>query len=389
MPDGPSETRRRIERVAFHNFNHGEIAHGDLMADYFPEDRDVSADEADRYNADERLPDELPPVKPPSAGFIVQLFFVPALIVLAVVGVWVLFGKLASGDRDWRSLVTEMRSSNTHRRDRAATALAHMLRNDERSGAAGQQLARNPEVATELANLLDERLQLRSPSDNDLSQQAFLARTLGFLEVPRVVLPVLREAMQPEQDRDVRKNAIAAIALVAGRAVERGAPLDDAKLVDDLVRISSDPDPLVRQLGAFTLGVIPAPESKQRLRVMISDSDANARINAAVGLARQNSTEGVPVFKVVLGDAADPVDEDEARGESLEERRRNADIENFERSVAVKNALKAVCDLAAELSAKQQAELLALIRPLADDHPHQRIRLDALRAIRALEEPVR
>ena len=33
---------------------------------------------------------DLPPVEPPSAAFIVQLFVVPAMIVIAVVGVWAL-----------------------------------------------------------------------------------------------------------------------------------------------------------------------------------------------------------------------------------------------------------------------------------------------------------
>ena len=50
------------------------------------------------------LPD-LPPVEAPSAGFIVQLFVIPAVIVLVVVVVWLLFGKLAGGERDAMSYV--------------------------------------------------------------------------------------------------------------------------------------------------------------------------------------------------------------------------------------------------------------------------------------------
>ena len=49
-------------------------------------------------------PEELPPVTPPSAGFIVQLFLIPALIVLAVAAVIGLFGKLADADNDWKQL---------------------------------------------------------------------------------------------------------------------------------------------------------------------------------------------------------------------------------------------------------------------------------------------
>ncbi|MBV8266772.1 MAG: hypothetical protein JO252_10645, partial [Planctomycetaceae bacterium] len=43
---------------------------------------------------------DLPPVEAPSAGFIVQLFVIPAVIVAVVIVVWLLFGKLAGGERD-------------------------------------------------------------------------------------------------------------------------------------------------------------------------------------------------------------------------------------------------------------------------------------------------
>jgi hypothetical protein len=35
--------------------------------------------------------DALPPVEPPSAGFIIQLFVVPGIIVVVVVMIWVMF----------------------------------------------------------------------------------------------------------------------------------------------------------------------------------------------------------------------------------------------------------------------------------------------------------
>src|SRR6187200_1181568 len=62
--------------------------------------------------ADNALPEHLPPVEPPSAGFIVQLFLVPAIIVAAVIGLYLLFGKLAAGDTDWRQLVSDIKSDN-------------------------------------------------------------------------------------------------------------------------------------------------------------------------------------------------------------------------------------------------------------------------------------
>ena len=75
-------------------------------------------------------PEDLPPVTPPSAGFIVQLFVIPALIVMGVVSVWALFGKLADSGSDWQQLVAELGGGNEHRRWRAAQELAQVLNNE-------------------------------------------------------------------------------------------------------------------------------------------------------------------------------------------------------------------------------------------------------------------
>ena len=74
--------------------------------------------------------EDLPPIEPPSAGFIVQLFIVPLLIVSVVFGVYVLFAKMASSEADWRQLVTDVRSENPHIRWRAALGLSQLLEAD-------------------------------------------------------------------------------------------------------------------------------------------------------------------------------------------------------------------------------------------------------------------
>jgi len=329
------------------------------------------------------LPEELPPVEPPSAGFIVQLFLVPALIVMVIVGVWALFGKLASGEQDWRVLVAEVRNNNELRRWRGALGLAQMLNVDRQMGDAGQHLATNRDIATELAGLLDERLSSASQAEKEVKEQSFLTLALGSLDVPDVVLPTLQQAMQPRYDREVRKNAIGAVAMIAGRAEESGAPISDDALVESLVEVSADTDPLLRQMGAFTLGLLPSEVSQQRLMVLLSDSDRNARVNAAVALARQASTAGLDVFREVLSDAAST---DNSQADSRATPQELASAESG-RLIALKNTIKAVGDLADTLESDERNEVASLLEPIADDHDHNRIRIDAEQALLRLKRP--
>lgn len=277
--------------------------------------------------------DDLPPVKPPSAGFIIQLFLVPGLIVLVVVGVWALFGKMASGEQDWRRLVDEIHQKNPHRRWRGAMGLAQLLQADQNQETGEHKLAENPEVAKALTDMFREELDATTHKADDIAQKAFLARALGMLDVHETVIPALQFGMKPggdaEANKEIRKNAIASVAVIAGRAKKR----DDAKdpsipgprlqqiiefpsLLDDVETVSADGDPLIRQLGAYTLGLLPSPRSRQRLEVLLGDRDEKTRVNAAIGLARQNSTRGLPVFETVLktADAGEPQSADQLPG---------------------------------------------------------------------------
>ena len=50
----------------------------------------------------------LPPVQPPTSGFLLQLFFIPMVIVLIIVVVWMLFSWLAHKGATPRELVKEL-----------------------------------------------------------------------------------------------------------------------------------------------------------------------------------------------------------------------------------------------------------------------------------------
>ncbi len=59
--------------------------------------------------------DALPPVQPPSAGFILQLFVVPGIIVVVIVLVWLMFNWVARTGNDPDEYVAALRRNNANR----------------------------------------------------------------------------------------------------------------------------------------------------------------------------------------------------------------------------------------------------------------------------------
>lgn len=321
---------------------------------------------------DEPLPHELPPVEPPSAGFIMQLFLIPALIIAVIVGIVAAFGLMASSQEDWRKLVQDIRNPNDPVRWRAAMGLAQILPLDEKLGDKGQNLVANREIAESLCGLLDEELKRAAPTEEELQLQIFLARAIQILRVPDIVIPSMIRSVHADHDVEVRKNGLAAIAIFANRANEGGPPLTSEQteeLVAALTEVSMEPKPLMRQMSAFSLGMLNDPSARERLEVLLGDGDLSTRANAMVGLARQNDPSGYPVLEEIFASAF----ADQTEGE-----------DTFARLAALKNAIAAANLLSPELSDEQRERLIALLKPIAAKHAESRIRVDAKTALKTL-----
>ena len=343
------------------------------------------------------LSDDLPPVQPPSAGFIVQLFVVPGLIVLAVVAVWALFGRIAAGEQDWRKLAQELQSPNTHIRNRAMYGLAQVLDQDRLRGEQGQHLASNPEIVRGLSDQLVKELQTGSSSLESVAIQQYLTRALGLLNAPdsaRSVLPgetsptpadpsgaaslrqaasasmnaALKSALEPTRDIEIRKSAAASIAFIASRALERGSPLDAPELVQALIDASSAQEPVMRHAVAWTLGQFRSADAVQHLQVLLGHDDVMTRINAAISLSHSGSTDGLAVFKQALTEPA--ATSPEGQGEQV---------------IIQTNVLKALADLGPKLEPNDKAEFRELVEKLLKTNTNPRVHIDARNAFLSLK----
>jgi hypothetical protein len=257
--------------------------------------RTTNSESNPRGHAESRLslPD-LPPVEPPSAGFVVQLFVIPALVVVVVIIVWLVFGKLAGGERDAMEYVDQLRSPTANWR--IAYELASLIQNDPKIGS-------DPTLLGELSDLLTH--ELTSGKDPELTR--YVALTLGAFrtldarnrkgEIVDPLVPLAR-ALEPKYELAVRMAAATSLAKQAARL---NGQLDDPAAVKALSEAAGGDDPELRQLAVYALGFFGGPAAAQALRERENaDADRFVRYNAAIALARRGDRGAESVLREML-----------------------------------------------------------------------------------------
>ena len=361
-------------------------------------------------------PEELPPVQPPSASYIIQLFLIPGLIVAAVIGVWLLFGRIASSETDWKMLLKELGSAKEERRWRAANGLADMLHNQQVSPPRKGEvhLAREPEVASGLVALLQQSLTNASPDMEELRQQEFLARTLGALDNDEIVLPALREAIREEYEDQVRESALMAVGAIANRRFQKlaqkmdrlepdrvypkgqevitlkrplaQATIDHEELYEELrdaIRGNSD---AIRHLSVYALGMISGDAAISELKFLLDDSDPKTRANAAVGLARNGDTSGIQVLQELLEEFSQSIPRSEFAKLNEKEKKKLLERRSFEAPTVLGNCLRAVDSIWVALSKEEQENVLPVIKSIARSNSVEGIRVQALSVLNRIEK---
>lgn len=324
--------------------------------------------------------DALPPVEPPSAGFIVQLFVVPGVIVLAVVLIWILFNWLAQKGNDREAFVRAL-SRNNEARWQAAFNLAHELRAD-RNGR-NPELINDPELARQLAEILKREIEAGSMEQNSIELRIYLSRALGEFIVPDGMTVLLQAATtnRDECETDVRRAALEGIALLAVN-VGRDNPQikDNEKLAAVLLEAASDSDARTRSVATVGLGVIGAPAMIDKLTFLLEDLNPDVRYNAATRLAVLGEAAAIPVLVEML-------DPNETAGVDAE---KVAEMKAFKQAQITVNALRAAGQLASANLDVDLAELQTAIEKLLASEPSSEVRVvatDALRRVKERPEP--
>ena len=187
----------------------------------------------------------LPPVRPPSASFLVQLFVIPGVIVLVMVLMWMLITWLPQMGNDVASNLKAIEGSGANRWQ-AAVNLANLLRNDS-SGA----LKRDRETAARLSAKLDEELTAQRTGADAALFRVYLATALGefYVDTP---LPVLVRTIESEESTEVKPSlrvaATRAVAVLSDNLErETGKPITDPKAIAAVIEASRADESLLRR----------------------------------------------------------------------------------------------------------------------------------------------
>ena len=295
--------------------------------------------------------DSLPRIEPPTAGFILQLFVVPAIIVVVIVMVWVMFNWLAQMGSDPHEYLVQIEKQNAN-----SWIAAHNLAQELRTKPA---LKRNAAVARDLGRMLEKTLDAGHMSDDDIRLRVFLCRALGEFHVADGMPALLKAATVERQppEVDVRRSALEALALLTSNVDEAksqasttavsAALIDRDKLLATLLAAAGDGDARVREPAAYALGVAGGERAVAGLEKLLGDTSANVRFNAATGLARQGRASASEVLVEML-------DLKELQGVREED---GPQAQDFKRALIAINALRAARQLA---QMNRQADLAAL-----------------------------
>jgi len=298
--------------------------------------------------------DALPPVEPPSAAFLVQLFLVPGIIVAIIVGVWLAFHWLAHLGNDPQAYVRTLRRDNEGRWQ-AALNLANDLR-----GPGGAALKADASLATELGRILADEVASGRTGDQSQTLRLYLCRALGEFATPAAVEPLVQRA-RDAADPQTARAAVEALAVLSTNLVAAGQSLQNpAGVAAAVVEASRSGTPQVRSSGAFTLGVLGGPEAVERLLVLAGDETDDVRFNAALALARQGREEALEPLAEMLALPDEPPAPG-AEGDVAAQSRR------YKRALVVVNALRGVALLIDATHEPPPGAVLDRVRELRQD----------------------
>ena len=327
----------------------------------------------------------LPPVEQPSAGFIIQLFVIPGLIVLMIVLLWLGFSWLAHRGTHPGEIVRQMRQNKANSWQLAYNFSEELRQND--TYRTDRELAE--EVSSFLNDLLDQPLPPNrqsgfggtSPRSQEIVRRGFLCKALGEFLVPDSVLPVLMRAASRHADDDelrVRLAAIEAIALLVENTHSAGTNVSP-ELLALLLANSENEDRKIASRAVVALAATGQNEATRRLEEILTESPhVDVVYNAATGLARLGNVACLETLDEMLTPSNDRALAEETNPKERE----------LKRLRILLNGLRATRVLRANNPEADLQSLATTIKSLQDAEKNPQVKVEADLTLQALSPPV-
>ncbi|MGB0655439.1 MAG: HEAT repeat domain-containing protein [Pirellulales bacterium] len=314
--------------------------------------------------------DSLPPVEPPSAAFLVQLFLVPGIIVAIIVCVWLAFHWLAHLGNDPQAYVRTLRRANEGRWQ-AALNLANDLRGPNGSG-----LKADIKLASELGSILDDEIDSGRTGEQSETLRLYLCRALGEFAVPEAA-PALVRRVNENDDDPTTQAAIEALAVLATNLQNASRSFENKDdVVTAVLAASTSTNSRVRDACGFTLGVLGGEKSIEGLFRLMGDSSTDVRSNAALGLARLGKTDAYEILSEMLS-----LEDIHLDKKVLDDKTQS---ERYKRALVVVNALRGVTMLIDTTKQAPPTGVIEVIERLQQD-PVAEIRSSASAVIKKID----
>lgn len=202
-----------------------------------------------------------------------QFVVFPLGIVAIAVGIFFLFGKLASDEQTVPDYLNEVKSGGRRERWQAAYQLSQLINVGEAK--------KYPNLVNDIA-----KIYVDAKTDDPRIRQ-YLSMVLGNLGDRRAT-PLLVEALG-----DPTPEARIYAALALGR-------LRDPSAVPPLLKTFSSDERDVRKAAAYALGEIGDRRAVEPLVPALNDPIADVRFNVAIALARLGDTRAIGVLREML-----------------------------------------------------------------------------------------
>ena len=263
------------------------------------------------------------------------LFFVPLLVVVLCVGVFIGFGWIAYDHQSTSDYLNDLRSGWRPRRAQAAYELSKILVADPTA------LDDDPAARAELRKLFEQA------DEGEIKR--YLALVLGYTRDPEAT-PLLIEALD-SPDSETQIYALMALGSSGDPAAQPA-----------LEGVLASRDAGVRKTAAYALGELGQPAAAESLLPLLDDPVADVRWNAALSLSRLGSRKGQTVLFEML----------------------DRDLVQQAPGITPGQAEEAMVSAIVALGLTQIEEATPVLEKLANEDPSMKVRQAALEALKQL-----